>query len=538
MTGWETNPVRYNRLTVDCSRAAFLLCLTPGFLLQRGMLAVALLAAVGLLAGCSGAPSTLAPAVAPPPTETPVPTPTATPDIAPTPTTTPVPVPTPTPTYAITPVGLVVNEPEASPGYTLLNYRNSREIYLINRAGRVVHTWELEGIKHAKLLENGNLAAVSSRLGLRIIDPESNILWSYPAKGHHHDFIVLSDGNVLMLMNERKSGSEAIAWGANPDAVSKSGLQGDYIIEVRPAGPTEGEIVWQWSVWDHLIQDFDPDKPNYGVVAEHPELIDLNYRLAEARQKHGNWTHTNTIDYDPELDQIMLSVRNLGELWIIDHSTTTEEAAGHSGGKGGRGGDLLYRWGNPAAYRAGSAADRQLYWAHHIQWIKPGLPGAGNILLFNNGAGYPGNQRYYSSIDEIALPVAGAGYRLPAGAAYPPVSPVWSYTAQPPEDWYAPRRSGVQRLPNGNTLIVDSPRGTIFEVTPAGKTVWKYINPLTADGPLRQGEPMPIATLDPDGQEVWHNILYRAYHYPPDYPGLQKLDLSPGEPIERPPAAP
>ena len=529
MTYREIRPVRSKRLA-----AAALLCPIHLVLLQRGRLALALLVSIGLLAACSSAAPAPTATIAPQPTATPAPTPT--PTLAPPPTATPVPTlppPTPAPAattppeYAATPVGLVLNEPEASPGYTLLNYRNSREIYLINLDGRVVHTWELPGTRHAKLLENGNLAANSSGSGFRIIDPAGNILWRYTARGNHHDFLVLPNGNVLLLMHERRSRSEAIAWGANPDAVGESGLQLDYIIEVHPTGPAEGEIVWQWSVWDHLIQDFDPDQANYGIVADHPELIDLNYRLAESRQKHGNWTHTNTIDYNPQLDQIMLSVRNLDELWIIDHSATTEQAASHTGGKGGRGGDLLYRWGNPAAYRAGSAADQQLYWAHHTQWIKPGLPGAGNILLLNNGAGYPGKERGYSSIDEITPPVAGADYRRPAGAAYPPAAPVWSYTAQPPEDWYAARRSGVQRLPNGNTLILDSPQGVIFEVTPAGKTVWKYINPTTPDAARRQNAP-----------EARDNSIYRAYRYPPDYPGLQNLDLTPGNPIELPADAP
>ena len=532
MNGWEIIPVHGERLTVTCLRAAVLLCLTPRVLLQRGMLAVALLMSVGLLAACSGPPPSSTLTARPMPTPTLAPTPTA----APAPTPTAVPAPTATaalpPRQVATPIGLVLNEPGAAPGYTLFKHKGTKYAYLINLAGRLVHTWELPLMgRHARLRENGNLLA-TDRDRLLEIDPAGKILWDYPVKDRHHDFLPMPNGNVLLLVRERKSRAEVIAWGANPDAVGAGGLRLDYIIEVRPTGPTTGEIVWQWSVWDHLIQDFDPDQANYGIVSDHPELIDLNYRLAESRPApgSGNWLHANAIDYNPQLDQIMLSARNFDELWIIDHSTTMEQAAGHTGGKGGRGGDLLYRWGNPAAYRAGRAADQQLYWAHQTQWIKPGLPGAGNILLFNNGAGYPGNQRFYSSIDEIAAPGAAAGYQLPAGAAAPPA--LWSYTAQPPEGWYSDQQSGAQRLPNGNTLIVDTPKGTIFEVTPAGKTVWKYINPTTSNGPLRQGEPMPFLK-----EGVWDNALYRAYRYPPDYPGLQNLDLTPGDPIELPAAA-
>jgi hypothetical protein len=46
--------------------------------------------------------------------------------------------------------------------------------------------------------------------------------------------------------------------------------------------------------------------------------------------------------------------------------------------RGGRSGDLLYRWGNPANYDCGTAEDQMLFHQHDVQWIKPGLPGEGN----------------------------------------------------------------------------------------------------------------------------------------------------------------
>ena len=100
-------------------------------------------------------------------------------------------------------------------------------------------------------------------------------------------------------------------------------------------------------------------------MAKHPELIDLNFRLSQvsgsAYEPSSDWMHSNGIDYNPELDQIVLSARNFSEVWIIDHSTTTAEAAGHGGGKSGKGGDLLYRWGNPRAWRTGTRDDQQLF---------------------------------------------------------------------------------------------------------------------------------------------------------------------------------
>ena len=438
-------------------------------------------------------------------------------------------------------VGLFLNESEAFAGYTLFNKIRSETIYLIDNQGRVVHKWELDfKAVFARLLENGNLLTLDgypdrdTKRSVREIDRNGNILWECAQGFLHHDFLKMPNGNVLLLSRQRKTPEEVIATGANPEFIGDKGLVAPHIVEARITGPASCEIVWEWSAWDHLIQDFDPSKANYGVVAEHPELIDLNFHLSDlvAWFDPSDWIHSNGIDYNPELDQVVLSPRHFSEVWIIDHSTTRAEAAGSSGGNSGQGGDLLYRWGNPRAYRAGTPADQQLFWPHNPQWIPPGLAGAGNILVFNNGNEFPGSRRHYSSVDEIAPPVDGASYRLDPDRAYAPVEPVWTYTAPTPSDFLARYMSGAQRLPNGNTLICDGVQGTLFEVTPAGKTVWKYVNPMTSNGPLRQGEPVPLEQARRGRRERPANHVYRAYRYAPDYPGLQGLDLTPGEPIE------
>ena len=496
-----------------------------------GCLAAGILACGGAVAAPAApvVPATVSPPESPvPPTRSlPVPSPALRP--------TPIPLPAPAvASYGPPTVGLLLNEPEAFPGYTLFKGPRrvfpfpERNFYLIDNQGRVAYAWPQSG-NDATLLPNGNLLlggrlgqdGETVRRGVKEIAPDGTIVWEYRYLVHH-DFLKLPNGNFLLLARERKTRTEAIAAGADPSRLPNRGVLVDYLVEVQPTGPTAGTIVWQWHIWDHLIQGFDPDKPNYGVVAEHPERINLNFVLDTTGNDRNGWIHANALDYHPELDQIMISARNFSEVWIIDHSTTTVEAAGTVGGNSGRGGDLLYRWGNPQAWQAGDYADQQLFWHHDAHWIAPGLPGAGNVLIFNNGWEQTGLERGYSSVVELTLPAAGYTYRREPGLPYGPAEPVWTYTAANPVDFYAHFLSNAQRLPNGNTLINDGPRGTFFEVTPAGKTVWKYVNPLTETGPATQGYVMPKGDND----------VYRIFRYPPDYPGLQNLDLTPGEPIE------
>jgi hypothetical protein len=309
--------------------------------------------------------------------------------------------------------------------------------------------------------------------GVQKVEWDGTIVWDFRYNTNgvltHHDVKTLPNGNVLLIAWETKTRSEAIAAGRNPSYVSNSGIWPDHVIEVQPTGPTSGDIVWEWHVWDHLIQDYDASKANYGVVGDHPELVDVNYGTSTKQ----DWMHTNSIDYNEKFDQIILSVHDFNEIWIIDHSTTTEEAASHSGGNNGKGGDLLFRWGNPMTYDAGTINDRKLFSQHDTSWIDEGCPGEGDILIFNNGANRPGS--LYSSIDEITPPVDDSGeYYLAPGSAYGPTAQTWIYTASPPTSFYASHISGAWRLPSGNTLITNGETGKIFEVTPEGATVWQY----------------------------------------------------------------
>jgi hypothetical protein len=326
--------------------------------------------------------------------------------------------------------------------------------------------------------------------GVQKVEWDGTIVWDFRYNTNglltHHDVKSLPNGNVLLIAWETKTPTEAIAAGRNPSYGSNVDLMPDHIIEVQPTGPTSGTIVWEWHVWDHLIQDYDASKANYGVVGDHPELVDINYGTTTG----GDWMHTNSIDYNEKFNQIMISVHNFNEIWVIDHSTTTAEAAGHTGGNSGKGGDLLYRWGNPQAYRAGTINDRKLFSQHDASWIDEGYPGQGDILVFNNGANRPGS--HYSTVDEITPPVDENGeYYLQPGSAYGPTAQTWIYTASPPTSFYANHLSGAWRLPSGNTLITNGETGSIFEVTPERATVWQYNS---------GGEVFKVVYIPPEGQ--------------------------------------
>jgi len=433
-------------------------------------------------------------------------------------------------------VGLFLNDDRAFDGYTLFAPSASRSTYLIDMHGKLVRSWQSThrpGLS-VYLLENGNLlrtaqfaAAGSARFnsggkGGRVEEYswEGNLLWGYDYSTadhrQHHDIERLPNGNVLMIAWELKTSSEAIAAGRDPALLSSGELWPEHVVEVQPFGSSGGIVVWEWHVWDHLIQDYDPTRPDHGVVADHPELIDLNF----TSNPGADWLHSNGMDYNAELDQIIVSVRNFSEFWVIDHSTTTAQAAGHTGGDSGRGGDLLYRWGNPRAYGRGLVGDQQLFVQHDSQWIPTGSPGAGEILVFNNGSGRPGGN--HSTVDQIVTPVDEFGdYLLDQGAAFGPAAPIWTYAADPLTSFYATNTSGAQRLPNGNTLICHGPGGTFFEVTSELEVVWRYINPINVVGPIEQGSP------------ALQNSVFRAYRYGTDYPAFEGRDLSPGDPLEQ-----
>ncbi len=375
-------------------------------------------------------------------------------------------------------------------GHVLFAPLQDTNTHLLDNSGNVLHSWPSTDrpgnavylMDNGDLLRTLNLGVLSiggagGGIERRNFDGDLLWQWDYSTGGvlAHHDVERMPNGNLLMIAWEDKTRAEAIAAGRNPSYLSGPTFRPDHIIEIEPSVSSGATIVWEWHLWDHVIQDYDSSKPNYGVVADHPELVNLNYPAVAANQ--GDWAHVNSVAYHPVLDQIVMSSHNHDEIWVIDHSTTTAEAAGHTGGNSGKGGDLLYRWGNPACYDAGVATDQKLFGQHDAQWIPADRPGAGNLLIYNNGMGRPAGA--YSTIEEITPPVDASGnYTLTPGAAYGPSATTWNYTATPPTSFYSGHISGAERQANGNTLICEGSEGRLFEVDSSGTTVWEHINDL------------------------------------------------------------
>ena len=433
-------------------------------------------------------------------------------------------------------IGTTLITEDVYDGYTLFTVYN--ETYLINNCGEVINQWtsSFPPGNSVYLLPNGNLlragrtSSTDITFGgqggvVEIYSWEGNLIWQYfydtPTMRQHHDIYPMPNGNVLILAATVMSNNEAIQAGRNPSLLTESELYNEQLTEVTPVDFNSGNIVWEWNIKDHLIQDFDATKDNFGDVGLNPNKLDVNF--LNGGSGASNWLHINSIQYNIERDQIVLSVRNLSEIWIIDHSTTTIEAASDTGGTYGKGGYLLYRWGNPEAYRQGNSGNRNLFGQHTPYFIPSGLPNAGKILLFNNGITRTPS---YSQIDIISPPESSLGvYDYTPNTSYLPVSSDYTYDEHTTggSDFYSPIVSSAQQLPNGNILICEGNQGHFFEINSNEEKVWEYINPVNSNTGVisTQGNPPPNA-----------NLTFRAEKYPVTYSAFTSRDLTPGNPIE------
>ncbi|QDV07720.1 Arylsulfotransferase (ASST) [Planctomycetes bacterium Poly30] len=463
------------------------------------------------------------------------------------------------------------------PGFTLVAPISSKRTHLLDMAGNEVHHWdspEMAG-ESCYLTTRGTLLRCREVAdhptfqdaggfggGVFEFGPHGEILWEFLWDNdqglQHHDIEELPNGHVLFVAWDRNTREDALAAGRDPELLEGAEWWSGAIYEVRPTRPVGGEIVWSWHTQDHLVQNYDRELVGYGEPADHPGRIDINGerdpkppskkeeadlaaqmkaagyggadpepepeeaesepeaevdpakaakeaadKARKDRVRDADWTHFNAVAYNAELDQIAISSRRFDEIWIIDHATTTEEAAGPAG-------DLLYRFGNAFAYGMGRWSERRFMGQHNVQWIPKGYLGEGNLLVFNNGA----RPRPWSSIVEWWAPRDENGtYVRMEGQPFGPVQYEWSYQAKEVHSFHAPFISGVQRLPNGNTLICSGPDGRVFEVTQEGETVWEWQNDLELLGPNLE---------DPDADRM-KRALFRVLRYGADAPEIQAL---------------
>jgi len=459
------------------------------------------------------------------------------------------------------PTGLLYyDKGKAYPAYTV--FQGGGQGWIMDMEGNVCHSFPSYS---RDIYPDGHqvLAAENEagNTGFKEVDWDGNVYGEWynterPEIVPHHDqerlFNNKLDDYTMMCIVHfyDKTVADAIANGAGPQCstVRNNANPSDCgIIEFD----RNGNLIWEWRFWNHMVQDYDPTKLNYGDPAapENWGKLDINAGSNDYLRKgmSPDWNHVNSFNYNETLDQIVMNSREYGEIYVIDHNTTTEEAAGPAG-------DFLFRWGNPANYRQGDiptfnyTGTEQLFGAHDIHWIPdfeypggPALPGARNFLIFDNGDKKPVTPAH-STILEIN-PYDGpmsngvyiwqhdGGYTDTGQVTYGNLSNqvVWGYcpteASRFNKGMYSRHTSGCQRLPNGNTFMHASEEGHLVEVvtnntsvTAVDEVVWEWVCPLLTNG-------TPITWLGPGMDNAVSTG--RADRYSLNYPGFAGLDLSP-----------
>ena len=351
---------------------------------------------------------------------------------------------------------------EISEGIVLLSDYEYDTAVLVDIDSEIINQWEIPNLIKSYLNSDSSLYSFSrvnnNDFLIQLIDWDGNNLWTYLLENDvcrlHHEQEILPNGNILCLCRETITSQQNIFFEGDLDI--------DKIIEIEPIGNNEVNIIWEWHFYDHLVQDSNVDSPEYGNLSLNPQLLNIN-----AHNNYDDYTHINCIDFNPGLNQIIMSSRSLNEIYIIDHSTTTEEASGNSGGVYNMGGDILYRWGNPSIYNRGDNSDQKLFAPHGVNWINNSFPGEGNILLFNNA-----HSELQSAVIEFQSPVLNNGsYPLINEEPFGPTDFIWSYQS----DFYSLTHSGAFRQTNGNTFITSFEDNRMFEVDYEGIIQWEYI---------------------------------------------------------------
>jgi hypothetical protein len=410
----------------------------------------------------------------------------------------------------IYPTGTTLYDAEkAWKGYTL--FPSAKGALLITMRGREVQLWAgLDGFPN-KLLPGGYVLGSSGsrnpaygfqdQVDLLQVDWEGNIVWKFDKNEYiqdpgspaawiarqHHDYqregsstgyyapgstARTDGGNTLILVHKDIE---------NP-IISDKPLLDDRFIEVD----WEGNILWEWLPGEHFDElGFDESARN--LLFRDPSMVPSG---------RGDWLHINSLStlgpnkwYDAgdqrfHPDNLIWDARNANILGITDKKT----------------GRIVWRIGPDFGL---SRELRNLGWIigqHHLHMIPRGLPGEGNLLVFDNGGwggyGPPSGSSQYGINDKHR------DYSRVIEFNPLTLEIVWEYTARKAGyrdqyRFYSPYISSAQRLPNGNTLITEGSDGRLFEVSPSYQTVWEYINPYYS----RKLGGIP-------------NMVYRAYRVP------------------------
>ena len=451
---------------------------------------------------------------------------------------------------------LFYDKANAFPGYVLFGVGG--RTFLLDLDGHVVHTWPVGTNPH--LLDDGHILDASKDdpsgfQGFKEVDWDGKTVWEYTEKrvgyAPHHDWVrifnkQLGAPTTLYIANRAITHEQAIAAGADPKKGPYAGGEMDAIVEVDMSG----NIVWEWWFFDHVVQDIDPAKSNYvgagRTVADHPGRLNLNL---PGRPLKRDWLHCNSLDYNVESGHLVINSVQ-GELYVIDHDGTfvAGDPKASLAKASGPAGDFLYRFGDPARYAQGTpprilenwdnatSGHKQMGGSHDAHWIRPGLPGARHLMVFNNGQ-YLFQRTPQSSALEINPFLDGNG-RDTGHYVNPPVAGytretydkdthnqprlvsrqiVGGYRTVNSHGLFSHIGSSAQRLPNGNLFICSDTDGHLFEVTTKGELAWEYINPVTRDGAVKTlGDALPMT-----------NSVFRAYRYASDHPALKGRELTP-----------
>lgn len=426
-------------------------------------------------------------------------------------------------------VGIIFNDIEkVSDGVVLYAPLHSRNVFLVDNCGSLLNQWEFDAHSNysgAFLLEDGSVIklVLSDKDGGGVRKDaciehrswDNVLLWKYCGQDRyaalHSDFYVLPNGNILSLLKDRYSIEAALDLGLKPENIYGNTFNAESIVEIKRTGDTTGEVVWEWHLWDHFIQEYDSLKNNYAKIEEQPRKLDIN--LIESN------VHFNSIDYNEKLDQIVVSSWSDHEIYILDHSTSSETAATSTGGKYGYGGDFLYRWGNDANYNKGT---QKLFGQHNPTWIPDDYGRFGGMIsIFNNEHGYYTENVLKSAIVIINIDPNGDGvYEFSEKNTFEPTNYEYIWTGKIYDDWMLSRiMSGAEVQPNGNILICEATKGRFTEIDENGNIVWIYKSPdegtendlSTSRGIIDQG-------VDANPQ------VYKIKKYPIDYAPIRNIE--------------